>query len=224
MSRLAELEDPEDPGVVIASQAIGKAQLDANLEELVGLPWQEAPRVVESSARRVEQRFQQFVVNVSRSNMLALTERIPHTMGTWQLIVGAAARLGLSKHIQWDPTEISVQRYLSANLGISSHKDSWQFVGLIGIAALEGEAELEVTHGGAVYVYPTGPGDIVFLRAPYLTDSSADLRPLHAVTNVQPPRTSLTARMPDPRGWLLPGMDHIGESLPRTNPPKKRRV
>lgn len=108
----------------------------------------------------------------------------------------------------WKPDELSLHRYDDPEVGLSFHKDNLRFTRLIAILSLEGICSLAVKLGVTEARYRTKPGDLVLVRGSRLTDDDSDLRPEHAVVDLETPtRVSMMLRensRPDER---IPGFE-----------------
>lgn len=83
----------------------------------------------------------------------------------------------------WQPNEISVQRYHPGALGITPHLDLKHYQYLVAIVTAAGEAPFTICRnrdGDPLVTWPATAGSLVLLRAPGC-DGLADGRPLHAV-------------------------------------------
>jgi hypothetical protein len=88
----------------------------------------------------------------------------------------------------WQPNEISIQRYRPGALGITPHLDLKRYHYLVAIVTADGAAPFTICknrNGDPLATWPATAGSLVLLRAPGL-DGTDDGRPLHAVTG---PRT-----------------------------------
>jgi hypothetical protein len=108
-----------------------------------------------------------------------LTERLRRELGARIRAEGA----GIEGLAGFDPNEVHVQRYPSAGVGITPHRDGTRFRRLIAVATTRGRARFSVhaeRHAPPTAAWQVGPGDLVLLRGPGL-GGVEDGRPLHAV-------------------------------------------
>jgi hypothetical protein len=98
----------------------------------------------------------------------------------------------------WQPNEISIQRYPPGALGITPHLDLKRYHYLVAIITANGSAPFTICKnrgGDPLTTWPAAAGSLVLLRAPGL-DGIDDARPLHTVSG--PPtdhRVSVSFRM-----------------------------
>lgn len=100
---------------------------------------------------------------------------------------------------EYEPNEVSCQRYLDARSGISPHMDQRRYGLLIAVFTLVGEARFSVfedrSSATVVHAWTTRRGDLCLLRAPGL-GGHVDGRPTHSVAGpARGARVSLSARM-----------------------------
>ena len=103
---------------------------------------------------------------------------------------------------EWQPDEVTVQRYAPGSSGISTHLDGRRHRYLVAILTLEGSATLRHCtdrDGTTAQAFDADAGSLVLLRGPGL-GGIEDGRPLHAVDGPREQRrTSLTLRATAPR-------------------------
>ncbi len=101
----------------------------------------------------------------------------------------------------WQPDEVTVQRYAPGGSGISVHRDGKRHRHLVAILTLEGSARLRLCsdrEGTTIQAWDADAGSLVLLRGPGLAGTEDD-RPLHAVDGPRGgPRTSFTLRVAGP--------------------------
>jgi hypothetical protein len=99
----------------------------------------------------------------------------------------------------YEPNEITCQRYLDDSSGIAAHMDQRRYRLLVAVFTLVGEATFRVFENRSatkvVGAWTTRGGDLCLLRAPGLAGHS-DGRPTHSVAGpTASARVSLTVRM-----------------------------
>lgn len=117
----------------------------------------------------------------------------------------------------WTADEMSLHRYDHPDVGLSFHKDNLRFVGLIAVATIEGERDLEVkAEDGSIVTLPMYTGSLALTRAtdliPGIVDSrgkKVNLCPDHAVTNLRTPTsTSFIVRANSRPNDEVPGFEY----------------
>lgn len=91
--------------------------------------------------------------------------------------------------------DLTVQRYRKTEQGISPHRDSSHFRGVIALLVLEGEGEFflcDDREGNNPRAIENRAGDLLLLRAPSFAGS--DVQPYHYVGKVLQSRTSFALR------------------------------
>jgi len=95
----------------------------------------------------------------------------------------------------WQPDELSLHLYDDQDVGLSKHRDTLRFTGLIAIIAIDGTCDLAITHNDEEIPILIEPGDLSLLRAPGLIDCDTEVRPEHSVQNLRTPtRLSMMLR------------------------------
>jgi hypothetical protein len=193
----AELEDRARLGAAYRRTARGGAafvpgavdlRLLARLgDELEGLPFEPAPRVVGEVRQETE--------GVSLPRGLA---GHPATRELRDALVGAARTSGVRGLRTWVPDDVEVQRYEPGALGITAHRDGKRFRRLVAVVTVRGSARFAIRaerHGDIVAEWEVGPGDLVLLRGPGLA-GARDGRPFHEVSGPRDGvRSSVAFRM-----------------------------
>jgi hypothetical protein len=109
----------------------------------------------------------------------------------------------IAEKAQFEPAgtlnSIAVQRYPKGSAGITPHRDESQYVNLISIFVLAGEAPFGISFDRqktSVIEFPASCGDLVLLRAPRDRSDPREraMRPMHYVGRVAQERYSLTFR------------------------------
>lgn len=194
------LTNPDAIGVFHEPGFLDIHELTAIQEELTDtekIAWEDTHDVYTNERGLViTQNHDTYALKLSRGDQSPL-DRIPHIRHAMDYIrtrVGEMA-LTIPSLVSWEPDEMSLHRYDDAEIGLDFHKDNNRFTGLIAIVALDGICDIVVRRDYQAVVTTTKPGDLVLLRAPGLVDTTEDLRPEHAVLNLQTPtRTSLMVR------------------------------
>lgn len=184
LHRVARDGVAHEPGVI--PEALRRdvlAELDA--ERYAALPAVEGPH-------RVRQQGEHLVLVGDE-----ITAR-PAVHALHRAVVAATA-----PHVpEWQPDEVTVQRYAPGSSGISTHLDGRRHRYLVAILTLEGSATLRHCtdrEGTTAQSWDADAGSLVLLRGPGLAGIS-DGRPLHAVDGPRERRrTSLTLRARGPR-------------------------
>jgi hypothetical protein len=179
LHRVARGGVAHEPGVI--PEALRRdvlAELDA--ERYVALPAVEGPH-------RVRQQGEHLVLTGDE-----ITAR-PAVHVLHRAVVAATAR-----HVpEWQPDEVTVQRYAPGSSGISTHLDGRRHRYLVAILTLEGSATLRHCtdrEGTTAQAWDADAGSLVLLRGPGLAGVE-DGRPLHAVDGPRDGRrTSFTLR------------------------------
>lgn len=192
------------PGVVRVRKYLTATLLAGVRAELAQLPddaWEDHHRTLPPSTRGVSvtENFKSLTLDTTKGYKTRAFE-YPYVFGAAYEIERGIQDLGRNIRTLrgWRASQIAVQKYDHAAMGISPHKDAGHFWGVIAIASIAGTADLEVEHGGQTHTYPTEPGDLLVLRAPHLFATEQDIRPEHAVVNLGVPRISLTIRSSTP--------------------------
>jgi hypothetical protein len=98
----------------------------------------------------------------------------------------------------WQPNEVSIQRYQPGALGITPHLDLKRYHYLVAIITAEGAAPFTICKtrdGDPIDTWQAAAGSLVLLRAPGL-DGLDDGRPLHTVSGPREgQRLSISFRM-----------------------------
>lgn len=212
ISNTESLLDPAQPGVLRIPRFMGStalASIKAELADSAHGQWRDQHVELPPNARGVSvtQNFHAFALKLSRGNLRRLYD-FPYIMGAVRTIEDSVTDMARSIRPlrNWHPDEVSLHQYDTQDVGISYHKDNQRFWGVIAILALDGVCDTAVRHNGKEHLYATEPGDLIFLRAPGLVQSDEDLRPEHAIVNLQTAtRTSLMVRANDRPDELLPG-------------------
>jgi len=210
MTEYRDLFDPEAPGVVILPNFVGSAVLagiNAELTDRSRVQWSDSHSVYQNGRKMtIVQNHDTFALKLSHGEQQTI-QRLPYihnTVGTIAMHVGQMAE-DTPTLADWVPDEVSIHRY-DRKLGLSAHKDNLRFFGLIAILGVEGTADLVINHAGELLTYTPIPGDLVLLRAPGLIDTTEDLRPEHAVMNIDDnTRTSLMVRANNRPDEQIPG-------------------
>ena len=210
MAEYRNLLNPEAPGVVVLPNFVGSAALAGISSELADrsrVEWSDSHGVYQNGRKNtIVQNHDTFALKLSRGEQHTI-QRLPYIRNTIGVITAHVGQMAEETPtlVSWVPDEVSIHRY-DRKLGLSAHKDNLRFFGLIAILNVEGTADLVVDHAGTLLTYTPSPGDLVLLRAPGLIDTTEDLRPEHAVMNVDDnTRTSLMVRANSRPDEQIPG-------------------
>jgi alkylated DNA repair dioxygenase AlkB len=106
---------------------------------------------------------------------------------------------GLAGLDKWEPNDIAAMRYRAGSFGITPHRDSKRYRGLIAIFTTEGSAPFTFCanrEGDIIDKWNAAPGSLILMRGTSL--NGAENRPFHAVAGpTTGSRVSLTFRMSD---------------------------
>jgi hypothetical protein len=106
---------------------------------------------------------------------------------------------GLAGLDKWEPNDIAAMRYRAGSFGITPHRDSKRYRGLIAIFTTEGSAPFTFCanrQGDVIDKWNAAPGSLILMRGTGL--NGAENRPFHAVAGpTTGSRVSLTFRMSD---------------------------
>lgn len=203
----AELADVERPGAVLVPGFLDQAAVDDIGSEAAGFPWVDNHMTfVNARGITVVQNYDSCAIKLSRGDQ-TWREAMPAIVAGAQMITERVVALadGFPSLKGWTPDEITFNRY-DAELGLGFHKDQTRFRQMIAILTIDGVCDLAVRHEQGESTITTHPGDLVLMRAPGLFDSETDIRPDHAVINVQTPtRLSMMLRANDRPDEPLPG-------------------
>jgi hypothetical protein len=130
---------------------------------------------------------------------------LPHRLGGFpataalrRALVTAARASGVRGLRTWRPDDVSVQRYATGALGITSHRDGRRFRRLVAVVTLRGQARFAIRggrHGAVLAEWEVGPGDLMLMRGPGLA-GARDGRPFHEVSGPREgARSSVAFRM-----------------------------
>lgn len=206
---LEVFSSPEHDGVIHIPNFIGEADLSEAQSELAQLPWRDTHDTYKNArGMTIHQNHDTYALNLARGPQGYL-DKIPNIYGSARRVknfINYALSDSLPQLSSWIPHELSLHRYDDAEVGLSRHKDHTRFIGVIAIAALEGECDLAIHRDGEDTLYPTEPGDLILLRAPGVYPEDQDLRPEHAVINLRTPtRTSMMLRSNAVPDEVIPG-------------------
>ena len=106
---------------------------------------------------------------------------------------------GLAGLDKWEANDIAAMRYRAGSFGITPHRDSKRYRGLIAIFTTEGSAPFTFCanrEGDIIDKWTAAPGSLILMRGTGL--NGAENRPFHAVAGpTTGSRVSLTFRMSD---------------------------
>lgn len=194
---IERLGDPGKDGVAHIPGYLGEADLEPIWEEMESIKWcdehkkyqnKRGLKIVQnyfSHSLKLDQGDQAWREQMASINGVALQIR-KFVQNLWDFYPPL---------VDWRPNELTFHKYDDSDVGLSRHKDSKRFVGVIAIASLEGKCDFGIWREGKTTLYPTEPGDLLLMRAPGLIKTDQDIRPEHSVVNIRTPiRTSMTLR------------------------------
>jgi hypothetical protein len=210
MIEYRELLDPRGCGVAQLPGFLGSTSLAAIGTELADptrVAWHNSHATYENKRQlTIVQNYDTFALKLSQGDQRPL-QRLPYIRTTIDMIRRHVKDMSVAIPTlrSWTPDEASIQRYDNAEVGLSFHKDNLRFFGLIAILSLDGVCDLAIQRPHMTSYYTAQPGDLMLLRASTLVNTHEDLRPEHAVLNLQTPtRTSLTVRANDRPDEAIP--------------------
>lgn len=203
---IERLGDISEDGVAHIPGYLGEEELEHIWDEQASISWRDDHRMYENKrGLTIVQNYFSHSLKLDQGDQ-AWREQMPATNGA--IIKIRKFVQSLWDHypslIDWRPTEVTFHRY-DRSVGLSRHRDSKRFIGVIAIASLDGECDLGIHRKGRTTLYPTSPGDLILLRAPGLFNTDEDLRPDHSVVNIRTRlRTSMTLRQDSEPDKALP--------------------
>jgi hypothetical protein len=191
---------PEGSGVLHIPAGLSELECDHLYDRLVhpAVKWLDSQEVITNErGMEVNQKFSTYALKLQheagdakapRRGILALATRVQSFVRSLSAVYPA---LGV-----WKIDEAVAQRYDGGDVGLTWHKDRERHPGVIVTASISGSADLyHRTKGMSEGIIHLERGDLVVVRATGLhSDYFGDLRPEHAVHNVQGDRISLTFR------------------------------
>jgi hypothetical protein len=184
----AALEEVATAGHCLVRDALTTAQTDELLAELASGPF----TPLEPLIGTVHQRGDGLTVGVD-------DEAFPLVARLVSELTGEVTASRIHGTADYEPNEVTCQRYLDDRSGIAPHMDQRRYRRLVAAFTLMGEATFTVFEDRsatkAVCAWTTRGGDLCLLRAPGLAGHS-DGRPTHSVAGpAAGARVSLTVRM-----------------------------
>lgn len=149
-----------------------------------------------------------FALKLSRGNMEQV-EKAPymHQLAREQQVFIQSLHKFFPSLLGWEADEMSYHDYDDIDIGLSYHKDNLRFPGVVAVTTIEGASDFNVLSETEIreynpdtdknevvdriwhstYTIPVRPRSLVLMRAVGLVgeDIAEDLRPEHAVLNVQ---------------------------------------